>query len=129
MAKKTPKRCLSPYYFIMLSGKASTRILHCISTRTYMYFNISPAYSRVRYKSSILLSVNHSVWSSTFVTINFSVPIIVRYMKPCIVIPLTCSTSTHLDPEPLTYISSSPPISKYVVSKFSWVGHQICYKI
>ena len=53
-----------------------------------MYFNISPAYSRVRYKSSIFLSVNHSVRSSTFVTINFSVPIIVRIMKPCIVIAL-----------------------------------------
>ena len=63
--------------------------------------------------------------SSTFVTINFSVPIIARCIKPCIVIVITST----IDPVPLTYISNSPPISKYVVSKFPWVGHQICYKI
>ena len=50
--KKTKKkRCLSPYYFIVLSGKASPRMLHCISTRTY--FIIAPAYSRARYIEDI----------------------------------------------------------------------------
>ena len=53
------------------------------------------------------IGVQFSVNPSTAVTINFSVPMIAEFMKPCIVIDLTCSTSTHIDRVPLTYISCS----------------------
>ena len=45
--------------------------------------------SRVQYRSSnFCLSVRHSVRLSTSVTINSSVPMIARIMKPCVVIVL-----------------------------------------
>ena len=56
---------------------------------TFTGIFIAPAYSRVRYRNkNFYLYIRHSVRPSTSVTINFSVPMIARIMKPCIIIVL-----------------------------------------